>query len=309
MATYTVFVCGATGAQGGGLARQLRALNWEVRTLTRNTSSPAAQSLASIGVKVHEGSWSDRAALEAAINGCDLLFMILMPHFADFTAELKDGTIVLDVAKAAGIQHVIYSTTIPLPEDKLDPNSFAAMVFKPKKQLEEAVQTAGFPRWTILRPGAFMSNYLAPMINLQYPGAAETGLFTMALRETTLLPMIDTEDIGKFAVAAFQQPDRFHGQVIQVVGESVPVEKSMEIMRRVLGRPNIRGKYLDGEELEAAKVTNPILGMQVLFRDIDVFEGANPTEIAKKTWGIEMGTFEEFVKREKKAFDETFAKV
>ncbi|EAQ91597.1 hypothetical protein CHGG_03532 [Chaetomium globosum CBS 148.51] len=308
MATHTVFVCGATGAQGGALARQLRALNWEVRTITRNTNSAAAQSLASIGVKVHEGSWSDRVALEAAISGCDLLFLNLLPDLTNFTAELEDGTTVLAVAKAAGIQHVVYSTSIPLPEDKTDPNSFAAQLFQPKKQLEQAIQTAGFPRWTILRPGAFMSNYLPPMVNLQYPGATETGVFTMALLATTMLPMIDTEDIGKFAVAAFQHPDRFHAQVVLVVSESLSVEEGLETMRRVLGRPNIRGKYLDGKELQAAKATNPILGMQELLRHVDVFEGADAREAAKK-WGVETGTFEEFVKREKKVFDEAYRNV
>ncbi|KAH6838528.1 hypothetical protein B0I37DRAFT_387118 [Chaetomium sp. MPI-CAGE-AT-0009] len=306
MATHTVFVCGATGDQGGAVARQLRALNWEVRTITRNTNSPAAQSLTSIGVQVHEGSWGDRTALEAAMAGCDLLFMALLPDITNLSAELEHGKTIFAVAKAAGIQHVVYSTSMVLPET--DPTHFAAIAFKSKKELEQALPNAGFPRWTILRPGGFMSNYLAPKVQMQFPGAAEEGLFTAAYQATSVLPLIDHEDIAKFAVAAFQQPDRFHEQDIDVISEIITFEQSIEILRRVLGRPNIRAHYLEGEELRAAQATNPIMVLHELLRHLDLHGNVDAREAAKK-WGIETTTFEEFVVRERKAFEETYRNV
>ena len=57
MTNPTVFVCGATGAQGGRLAHRLRAIGWGVHTTVRNQDSPAAQSLLSIGVDITPGDW------------------------------------------------------------------------------------------------------------------------------------------------------------------------------------------------------------------------------------------------------------
>ncbi|KAK3295317.1 uncharacterized protein B0H64DRAFT_394985 [Chaetomium fimeti] len=232
--------------------------------------------------------------------------MTLLPDLTNFNAELEAGTTILAVAKAAGVQHVVYSTTVPVPET--EPDHFAALAFKPKLMLEKALPEAGFPRWTILRPGFFMPNYLSPKVNAQFPGAAEEGLFTTGFRPTSMLPMVDHEDIGKFAVAAFQQPDRFHAQGIDVISQAVTVEQSMETMRRVLGRPEIRARYLDGEELRAAQATNPVLIMHELLGRVDPYAGVDPREAVEK-WGVEMTTFEEFIVRERKDFDETYRNV
>jgi uncharacterized protein YbjT (DUF2867 family) len=294
------FVCAATGVQGGAVARQLRALNWEVHTTTRDPDSAAAQALTSAGVKVHPGSWDDTAVLEAAIAGCDYLFLNLMPVLTDFAAEFRQGQVILRIAKAAGVQHVVYSTGFHFPK-----HDFMAMAFKSKLDLEQELQSAGFPHWTILRPGNFMSNYIGDKVNLLYPGAAQTGLFTVAFRPTTTLIAVDHEDIGAFAVAAFQNPEKFHGQAIDLITEIITFEKALEIMRRATGR-NLRARYLSDEELDEAKKTNPLLVLQEVMRN---FTLERDVKADARRWGVETGSFERFVEREKKAFDETYAGV
>ncbi|KAK4041104.1 hypothetical protein C8A01DRAFT_45650 [Parachaetomium inaequale] len=304
MGPHKVFVCGATGLQGGALARQLRALGWEVHTITRDTGSAAAQALTSIGVTVHQGSWSDSAALSAALAGCDGLFLNLVPDMTNPPAEFDDGKTVLAAAQAAGVQHVVYSSGLALPPMPAD--HFMTVVFKPKLDLEQALQTAGFPRWTVLRPGYFMTNLVAPKVHMLYPGSAESGLFTFAFRPTTELPMIDHEDIGKFAAAALQRPDEFHEKVIDVVSESVPVARAVETMRRVTGRSGIRAEYVEGEALQRAAAANPLLVLQGLLRDVPSLGDA---AAAARKWGVETARFEQFVERERGEFDATYRNV
>ncbi|KAK4149578.1 hypothetical protein C8A00DRAFT_18750 [Chaetomidium leptoderma] len=302
MTKHNVFVCGATGTQGGAVARQLRAIGWEVRTTTRDANSPAAQALASIGVKVHAGPWSDTAAIESAMTGCDLFFLNLVPDMTNPNGEIQDAKNMLRIAKAAGVRHIVYNSGIHFPEQESSAYAFIQLLYQAKAEIEKEVQAAGFPHWTIPRPGFFMSNFLVPNVHMLYPGATETGLFTMAFRPHTELPMIDPEDIGAFVVAAFQNPDKFHGQAVNLISQMVAVETAMETMRRATGR-NIRAQYLTDAEIAEATATNPLLAIQEVLRD------AKGAAALDETWGIETGTFEGYVEREKKAFEETYRSV
>ena len=72
MSTFLrILVVGATGAQGGSVARHLlRAGGYRVRCLTRNPGSPAAREFASLGAELVEGDLSNPASLHAALRGC-----------------------------------------------------------------------------------------------------------------------------------------------------------------------------------------------------------------------------------------------
>jgi len=72
----TIAVAGATGQQGGAVARRMLAEGWRVRALTRDPSKPQAQELASLGAKVVPGDMEQRAELEAAFQGADAVFSV-----------------------------------------------------------------------------------------------------------------------------------------------------------------------------------------------------------------------------------------
>ena len=50
-----IAVTGATGQQGGAVARQLLAEGWRVRALTRDVNKPAAQELKALGAHADRG--------------------------------------------------------------------------------------------------------------------------------------------------------------------------------------------------------------------------------------------------------------
>lgn len=67
----SVLVTGATGQQGGALARLLLAQGRHVRALTRKVDSPAASDLRSRGAELAVADFDDRASLERAMDGVD----------------------------------------------------------------------------------------------------------------------------------------------------------------------------------------------------------------------------------------------
>lgn len=306
MAAHKIFVTSATGTVGGAVARQARALNWEVHTTTRTPDSPAAQALASTGVHIHRGSWSDVATLETAMSGCDLLFLNLMPSFTDMTSELTFGKSIIRIAKAAGVKHAIYSSAMTPSEMEKSPLMQVAL--QAKQGVADELRAAGFDHSTVLLPGYFMANLLAPKVNMMYPGAAETGLFVFAFRPDTQLPMVDPDDIAAYVVAAFEQPDKFDGKELRVVSEIVTVEGAIETARRATGR-NIRARYLTDEELGEARTANPMLYVQEVLRDSPEFGAQGDVVEEAKSLGFAPGTFERFVERERKALEETYEKV
>lgn len=305
-ATQTAFVCGATGTQGSAVARQLRAIGWDVHATTRNPASPAAQALAAIGVKVYGGDFNDAGTLREPMAGCNVLFMNLMPDLANIPGEVGMATNLLRAAASAGVAHVIYSSGIHLPWyfARLGADHLATRVFESKTRIEEAVRTwPGFKHWTILRPGYFMANFVKPKVDFQFPGAAESGSFLFAVAPDTGLPLIDDEDIGAFAVAAFRDPERFHAKEIVLVGEILAVDKCVDAIAEATGRA-IGRVYLSEEEVEEAAATNPALLLQRLVRGMEHLVSVDET----KSWGIPMGTFANYVARERKQFEETYGR-
>src|SRR5258706_3006821 len=105
MSSKTIAVAGATGQQGGAVARRLVGQGWQVRALTRNITKPQAQALAALGATVVPGDMDQRAQLDAAFQGADAVFRVQnywLPGVG-YAGEVRQGELVVDAAKAAGI--------------------------------------------------------------------------------------------------------------------------------------------------------------------------------------------------------------
>jgi uncharacterized protein YbjT (DUF2867 family) len=71
-----VVVFGATGRQGGVVARELLANGYPVRAVTRHTDSAAAKDLARLGAEVVAGDLDDAESLKKAVAGAWGLFAV-----------------------------------------------------------------------------------------------------------------------------------------------------------------------------------------------------------------------------------------
>jgi uncharacterized protein YbjT (DUF2867 family) len=299
MATQSVYVSSATGTQGGAVSRQLRALGWEVHATTRDPESTAARDLSSIGVQLTRGDWDDEAALRASISGCQKVFLNLYPNLLDPSCELKQAKAILAIAKAAGVAQIVYSSVFPT-RPGIGDNEMVAQVRAGKTAIEQATLQAGFDSATVLQPGFFMANFLSPRL-AYFGGDGSTGLFTVALQPDTQLPLTDQEDIARFVLAIFQEPLAFNGRTVRLASELVTFQTVVKLLEEASGRV-IRVHYLSDEETEARISEDPRLGSQIAARSMAQIVDMDEV----RSWGIRLGTFEEFLNREREAVAVTY---
>jgi uncharacterized protein YbjT (DUF2867 family) len=296
MAHPKVFVTGATGTQGGTLARLLREKGWSVRTTVRNKEAPAAKALKQIGVEVLNGSWDDEASMAEGLAGCKMLFLNLYPDLNDLSHELEQAKCILRIAWDAGVRHVVYSSIFPVQTS----HPLMAAGRACKASIEGQVQNFGFDSWTILRPGFFMANFLEPRVQA-FPDATVKGVLTFPFSPDTDLPLIDHHDIANFAVAAFEQPIKFHGAVIELAGDIVPANKAVRMLAEASGQP-VRGRYLSTEETEAMVQTHMFVARFSTIPQIASLVNMDRVN----SWGVPMTWFASFLEREKEDVVATF---
>ncbi|KAH8899754.1 NAD dependent epimerase/dehydratase [Thozetella sp. PMI_491] len=306
MSSSTVFVTSATGTQGEAVARQLRKLGWTVHATVRDLNAPAAKHLADLGVKLTEGDWDNKDALKASIAGCQKLFLNMRPAFetGNMAHERVQARGILEIAKEAGVTQVIYSSGVSVNHiDELallDPNGIPAQSMLSKKAIEEIVTSFGFQYWTILRGAFFMANFLEPKI-MMYPGFRESNTWTTALTPESKVPLVDCEDIAKFAIAALQDPAKFHQKDVTIAGDLLTPAQIMEHLSSATGR-QLKTAFYTEEEITTLGPINPFINGQMVSRQMSDF--VDFTEI--KSWGIQTNNFKEFLEREKKAVKETY---
>jgi len=308
--TPTVFITSATGSQGSALCYELRELGWNLRATTRDLDSPAAQELQKAGVHLTLGSWDDEEALRKGLEGCEKLFLCLLPNLANFEQAPQRGALITRLAKEAGVEQVIVSTTLGsfmveegfVPPVKLGP-FFDAHVHS-KKRVEQAVIDGGFKYWTVLRPGFFMANFVEPKIQFGYTDTKK-GFWTNSLTKESQLGLVDHVDIARFAAAGFQDPNRYHGQKLGIISEELLVQEAMDQLAAAIGDGrSIKAMFMTDEEIskEQAKgswlffSSEPCVRYMSGYTDLDELNRLVP----------ELMTFKRFLAREKDAIKETY---
>ncbi|KAL4723959.1 hypothetical protein ACLX1H_008563 [Fusarium chlamydosporum] len=290
MSAPTVFVSGATGCQGGAVARYLRSKGVSVHALARNPTSEKAKELESIGVEITPGDYDNKNALEEAMHGCTALFLVLMPDFTDLTAEKRWATNIFTTAKTAGVKHAVFSSGFGADNPDrmrfLEKGSLAEIVTRNKTAVEEQTRKAGFEYWTILRPGFFMANFIEPFV-MMYPGLVEEGVWTTALTPTTIIPLTDAVTIGRFGGEAFLNPVRFHEKEITYADDWLDAENILQSLSTATGK-ELKTKYLSDDEIEEQKPTNPFIVGQLCMRDMAKLA----TKEATEAWNIPLNTFD-----------------
>ena len=114
MTKKIITVFGATGAQGGGLARAILADTsgeFAVRAVTRKPDSDSAKALAAAGAEVVVADLDDAASVQRAMNGAFGAFCVtnFWEHFSP-EKELAQAATLADAAAKAGVKHVVWST-------------------------------------------------------------------------------------------------------------------------------------------------------------------------------------------------------
>jgi uncharacterized protein YbjT (DUF2867 family) len=235
-----VLVTGATGKQGGAVARHLRACGFRVRALTRDPSSEKAQPLLQMGVEVVQGDTTDAASLEKAVEGVWGVFSMATPFKAGMEAEVTQGKTLGDAAKAAGVQHYVYSSVGGADRDSKVPH------FETKWAIENHLRSLGLPL-TIIRPVYFFENFVGGWAMQK---TDEGYALAAPLSPGRTLQGVAVDDIGAFVALVFGEPGRWAGQEFELAGDEMTGPRYCEAMSRDLGRP-VRYQQIPWEAVRA----------------------------------------------------------
>ena len=223
----SIVVTGATGRQGGAVVEHLlrSSGSFRVRALTRNPNSVRSRGLAERGVDVVAGNLNDRESLDRALAGAYGVFAVqnFWEHGPD--AEVRQGKLLGNAAKAAGIAHFVY-TSVGAAE-----RNTGVTHYETKWQIEEYLRELSLPL-TVLRPVFFMDLFNDP----KYPAPAAWSLLASALGNEKKLQMVAVDDIGSVAALAFARPDEYIGQAVELAGDELTIPQAAAAYRNIVGR-------------------------------------------------------------------------
>ena len=219
----SILVCGATGSQGGAVARSLLQRGFRVGALTRDPQKPEARALAEQGAEVVQGDMEDRSSVDRALEGAYGIFSMQNFWETGYDREVRQGKTVADAAKAAGVEHFVYSSVGSAHRRT------GIAHFDSKWEVEEHVRQIGLP-YTILRPVFFMQNWemmREPILGGTLPQPLDPG---------KPFQQVAVEDIGAFAAMAFGHPDAWIGREVEIAGDERTMPEIAEAFGRVAGR-------------------------------------------------------------------------
>jgi uncharacterized protein YbjT (DUF2867 family) len=297
--TTPVLVTGATGRQGGATARALLAAGVPVRALVRDPAGDRARAVEALGAELVAGDLHDRDSVIRAAEGVRAVFSVQMAEMVgdgfDFDGEVTQGVNLVEGARAAGVPQFVHTSVSGADERTEVPGwaegRWASMepVLGAKAAIQDRVRAAGFPRWTLLKPGFFMENFLPSMAFL-FPRGVEGGLVSV-LRPETRLSLAAVDDIGTAAAAAIIAPERFDRVELDLASDYLSMTEIAEILSRVLGTP-LSAPVMTEEEAFAAGMP----GMGASHEWMNVAGQPARPEYARSL-GLPLTGFEEWARR------------
>lgn len=239
-----ITVFGATGAQGGGLARSILADPdgpFAVRAVTRDTASPAAKALAKAGAEVVAADVDDAAAVARALDGAYGAYFVTFfwAHFSPLK-ELAEARIMAQAARNARLKHAIWSTLedtrrrVPLSDNRMPTlmENYKVPHFDAKGEADQFFRDAGVPT-TFLLTSFYWDNLIHFGMNPKR-GADGTLGFVLPMGDRRLSG-IAAEDIGRCAHGVFRRGGDFIGRTVGIAGEHLTGAEMAAALSRALG--------------------------------------------------------------------------
>lgn len=243
--TRTIAVTGATGAQGGGLARTILDdpdRTFGLRALTREAGSEKALQLADQGAEIAEADFDDLQSLKQAFDGAYGAWCVtnFWEHFSP-ERELQQAENLAEAARAAGVQHVVWSTLedtrrwVPLEDERMPTlmDRYKVPHFDAKGEADEFFREAGVPT-TFLRSVFYWDN----LIHFgSGPREDEEGVLALVFPlDDKKLPSIAVEDIGRCALGIFRRGEELIGETVGIAGGHPTGEEMAAALTEALGR-------------------------------------------------------------------------
>jgi uncharacterized protein YbjT (DUF2867 family) len=240
-----IAITGATGAQGGGLARAILADpsgEFAVRALTRDVNSEKARALAKAGAQVVAADIDDEESLFHAFDGAYGAFCVTFfwDHFSP-QREVDQARNMAQAAKRAGTQHVIWSTLedtrrwVPVTDTRMPTlmGRYKVPHFDGKGEADHLFTDPGLPV-TLLLTSFYWENLIYFGMG---PKKGADGKLAIAFpMGDKKLPGMAAEDIGKAAYGIFKKGREYIGKTIGIAGEHLTGSQMAVALTKALGQ-------------------------------------------------------------------------
>src|SRR5206468_7816165 len=232
MANRVIAVTGATGAQGGGLARAILSDpsgGFACRAITRDPNKDTAKELAAQGAEVVRADIDDGESMKRAFTGAYGAFCVtnFWEHFSA-EKETAQGKSLADAARATGLQHVIWSTLedtrkLMSPDDKRMPMlqaKYRVPHFDGKAEAD--AYFSGLPATWLVTSFYWDNLYLFGLA----PKKGDDGVYSWTFpMGNAKMAGIAAEDIGKTAYGIFKAGPQWIGKTVGITGENLTIDE------------------------------------------------------------------------------------
>lgn len=205
-ATDPVLVLGATGTQGGAVARGLLAAEADVAVLVRDPRSDRAVALKEAGARLVTGDLLDTSALERAFAEVATVYAITTPFEHGAGEEERQGESIIAAAVRGRVSWLILASVAaaaraPVPH------------FQSKAKVEQSLAATELD-WTVVAPSYFYENVLGSR------EAIQAGRLPIALPPNRPLQQVALADLGRLVAALVKRRDEHVHRRIEVAGDA-----------------------------------------------------------------------------------------
>jgi NADH dehydrogenase len=222
-------VVGATGQLGGLIARRLLERGTDVRVLVRPRS--AYQPLVDAGAQPVLGDLKDRASLDAAVQGVDVVITTANAAAGSGadnpeTVDLVGNRDLIDAARAAGVGQFIFTSALGCTPDSPVP------FMRAKGFSEQHLRGSGMP-FTILAPDFFMEVWIGAIVDLALAEGRPVTIVGEGHRKHSTVSMVD---VAAFALASIGHPAATNRYLAIGGPQALSWREIVAIYEQVLGR-------------------------------------------------------------------------
>jgi uncharacterized protein YbjT (DUF2867 family) len=240
-----IAVVGATGAQGGGLARAILSDSksiFRVRALTRDVNSAKSRQLAELGAEIVRADVEDKESVKKAFDGAYGAFCVTFywEHLSPEKEFIHAGTMA-QAAKDTGVQHVIWSTLedtrrwVSLDDDRMPTlmGKYKVPHFDAKGEANRIFTDLSLPV-TFLYASFYWENFI--YFGLGPKRGPDGGLAITFPLGDKKMPGMASEDIGKCAYGIFKREHQYIGKSVGIAGEHLSGEQMASALSEALGK-------------------------------------------------------------------------
>nr|WP_247750316.1 NmrA/HSCARG family protein [Rhizobium sp. 16-449-1b] len=217
-------VFGATGRQGGSVAKALLKAGWPVRALVPDSTKAASLQLRNSGVELVQGSFEETKVVRTAMKDAYGVFSVLPASLAA-EDEVRHGISIADIAAETGVNHFVYSSGASVGNELTGVPRFDA-----KPRIEAHIRQLDMTT-TIIRPMIFMEMLVRPGFGL------DEGRLVSLIRSDHSIQLTAVEDIGRFVAAVLADKSRFGGATLKIASDRLTGRELAVILSEAIGRP------------------------------------------------------------------------